>query len=465
MTSPAAQWQLDRLSTSAREAAEIASLGAGVSLSSWLTKLISETCSAEGVASSAEPPKILEFTREIRDRVPSTPRIQPAPTPMPANTSLPPMQPTAPVMQPSAPMVEPAAASFQPAIPQQPAAAPVQPMVSRPTATPTPFQSAPPMPAPTPLVAPVAAYRPQPVPPNPIQQAPLQQAPVQPMPTQPLQAAPFTPAPFAPAPIATAPIAPAPVAPTAFAPPAFTAPQPFIQPAPVAAPPVMAPPVVAPPAFAPVAAQPAAAPLAPHPVPAGATMLPIASMVVANLDTRRGDDMPETLLADIATRGVRQPVTVRRSASNPEQYEIICGHRRWRAAQRVGLAQIPAIVVTQDDATAILASLTENLQQGNLSVLDEAQAYLRLLTQHAVDVSAVTAAIGRDRKHIVQSMRLLGLPPLVRHLVGSGMLSREHAYVLLDAPQPEALADAILAEHLSVEAARQRIAAGAEGTK
>jgi ParB family chromosome partitioning protein len=252
---------------------------------------------------------------------------------------------------------------------------------------------------------------------------PAQQMPVQQIPAQPPQA-------FAP---------PAPVAPAPFA-----APQAFIQPAPLGAPTV-------------------AAPLMPHPVPSGATMLPVAAMVVANLGTRRGDDMPDALLADIATRGVRQPVTVRRSASNPEHYEIICGHRRWRAAQRVGLAQIPAIVVTQDDATAILASLAENLQLGNLSVVDEAQAYLRLLTQCAADVSAVTAATGRDRKHIVQSMRLLGLPPLVRHLIGSGMLSRAHAFVLLDAPQPEALADAILTEHLSVEAARQRIAAGAEG--
>lgn len=461
MTAPAAQWQLDRLSTSAREAAEIASLGAGVSLSSWLTKLISETCSAEGVAPPAEPPKILEFTRELRDRVPSTPRIQPAPTPMPANISLPPlqqpMQPSAPqiqpqaqpgVMQPSPPQpiptaIEPAAAVFQP--PSQPthapqqAAAPVQPTVFRPTPVATP---ATPMPAPTPLVAPISAYRPQSVPPTPVQQAPVQQ-PMQPIPVQaiPVQQMPMQPphaAPMAPAPIPPAPIAPAPVAPARFA-----APQHFAQPVPVAPP---------------VAPTPA-----PHPVPAGATMLPVAAMIAANLGTRRGDDMPETLVADIATRGVRQPVTVRRSASNPEQFEIICGHRRWRAAQRVGLAQIPAIVVTQDDATAILASLTENLQLGNLSVVDEAQAYLRLLTQCAVDVSAVTAATGRDRKHIVQSMRLLGLPPLVRHLIGSGMLSREHAFVLLDAAHPEALADAILAEHLSVEAARQRIAAGAEG--
>jgi ParB/RepB/Spo0J family partition protein len=439
MTAPAAPWQLDRLSTSAREAAEIASLGAGVSLSSWLTKLISETCSAEGVATPAEPPKILEFTRELRDRVPSTPRLQPAPMPMPANTSMPPMQPaqpmqtSTPVMPPSAPL-EPAAA-FQPAsqpnIAPQPVAAPVQPTVFRPMQASIPPVT--PMPAPTPLVAPVSAYRPQPVPPAPIQQAPIQQ-PMQQMPVQqmPVQAAPIPAAPVAPAPFAT--------------------PQAFVQPAPVAPPPVVAPQMAAPPMGAP----------APHPVPAGATMLPVAAMVIANLGTRRGDDMPETLLADIATRGVRQPVIVRRSASNPEQYEIICGHRRWRAAQRVGLAQIPAIVVTQDDATAILASLAENLQLGNLSVVDEAQAYLRLLTQCAIDVSAVTATTGRDRKHIVQSMRLLGLPPLVRHLVGSGMLSREHAFVLLDAPQPEALADAILAEHLSVEAARQRIAAGAE---
>src|SRR6185437_4309556 len=147
------------------------------------------------------------------------------------------------------------------------------------------------------------------------------QAPVQQMPMQPPHAAP----------IAPAPVAPATIAPAAFAPPTFTAPQPYMQPAPVAAPPfmappvvappVVAPPVVAPPVVAPVAAQPAAAPLAPHPVPTGATMLPIASMVVANLGTRRGDDMPETLLADIATRGVRQPVTVRRSRANP-------GHRR-----------------------------------------------------------------------------------------------------------------------------------------
>src|SRR5262249_32205920 len=115
---------------------------------------------------------------------------------------------------------------------------------------------------------------------------------------------------------------------------------------------------------------PAEPPLQEVAVRPGASMLPAAAMVAANLGTRGGNDVPEALFADIATHGVREPVTVRRSASNPEQYEIICGHRRWRAAQRIGLARIPAIVVMQDDAAAILASLTENLLLDDFSVID-----------------------------------------------------------------------------------------------
>jgi ParB family transcriptional regulator, chromosome partitioning protein len=392
MTAPAAPWQLDRLST--REAAEIASLGSGLSLSSWLTRLIGDTCSAEGVAPPSEAPKILEFTREIRDR--ATP-------PRAAN----------------APMAVPPAPVLQAAPEPQPVMAPVPPTV---------FHS--------PLTAP---------------------APVAPPQSQPhFMGQPATPAPLIPVPAAPVQV---PV-------------QPVTNVTPIIAPRMPAPlPLVAP-AFAPAAQTPeapvAAAPVQPspppHSTPSGVTMLTVSAIVAAHLGTRRGEDIPEPLLADIATRGVRQPITVRRSPTTPDQYEVICGHRRWRAAQRVGLGHIPAIVVAQDEATAVLASLAENMLQNNLSVLDEAQAYLRLLTHCAVDASSVTTAVGRDRKHIVQSMRLLGLPPLVRHLVGSGMLSREHAFLLLDAPNPEALADAILAENLSVDATRQRMAstAGAE---
>jgi ParB/RepB/Spo0J family partition protein len=341
MTSSAANWQLDRLSAGAREAAEIASLGAGLSLSAWLTRLIGENCAAEGVAPASEPPKILEFTREIRERAPFAPRPAVVPAPMAA------------AMTPPAPPVFAAP-------PQEP-----------------------------PHVAPVQA-------------APIYRAPTPPAPPAPPRLFDAVPIADSTTPNQTAGVA--------------------------------------------------------------AVMLPTGSLMAANLGTRRGDDVPESLLADIATRGVRQPLVVRRAAGG-DRYEIICGHRRWRAAQRVGLGQVPAVIVTNDDAQAILASLSENLQVGNLSAIEEAQAYLRLLTHCATDASIVTAATGRDRQHIVRSMRLLGLPPLVRHLVSSGLLGREHAYLLLDAPNPEALADAIIAEHLSVDAARQRVAAAAKGTK
>lgn len=358
MTAPAALWRLDRLSNSAREAAELASLGAGMSLSSWLTRLIGDTCAAEGVVPSHETPKIIEFTRDIRDRARSTPRLVFSSLSMPATVAAPPS--TTPAPEPIPPALGNVVMPFT-----TPRAQPQAADALAPLATPAamPSQTAPG----ATTLAPLRTM-----------QAPAVQS---------------TPSP---------------------------------------------------------------------PVPAGATMLTVDAVLSANLGSRRGDNVPEPLLADIATRGVRQPIIVRRSAANPEQYEIICGHRRWRAAQRVGLAQIPALVVSRDDPTAILCSLGENLQTDDLTVIDEAQTYLRLLTQCAIDAAAITAAIGRDRKHVVQSMRLLGLPPLVRHLIGSGVLSRDHAFVLLDAPNPEALADAILAENLSVEAARQRLAAAEE---
>lgn len=192
---------------------------------------------------------------------------------------------------------------------------------------------------------------------------------------------------------------------------------------------------------------------------AGAAMLPIASIVPADLGTRRDDSLPDTLIDDVAKLGVRQPLLVRRVAGADGRYEIICGHRRWRAAQRAGLSQLPAAVCTYDDGQAILASLTENIVLGDLSPIEEAHAYLRLLTRCAVDTSAIAQASGRDRQHIVRCLRLLGLPARVRQLIDAGSITAELADLLLDATNPEALADAIVAEHLNVDAARQRVSA------
>jgi ParB/RepB/Spo0J family partition protein len=188
----------------------------------------------------------------------------------------------------------------------------------------------------------------------------------------------------------------------------------------------------------------------------GATMLPVATMAPAGLGARQGDDVPESLLADLTKRGVRQPLLVRRAATD-ERYEIICGHRRWRAAQRIGLARVPTTLATHDEAQALLVSLKENMAQGDLSAIDEANTYLRLLTRHAVETSAIAEASGHDRQHVVRAMRLLGLPAPVREMIRSGSLSAEHAYLLLDSPNPEGFAETIRDQKLSAVEARQRL--------
>jgi ParB family transcriptional regulator, chromosome partitioning protein len=189
----------------------------------------------------------------------------------------------------------------------------------------------------------------------------------------------------------------------------------------------------------------------------GATMLPVAAIRPVGLGTRHGEEVPEEMVSDLAQRGVRQPLRVRRAAEGDNRYELICGHRRWRAAQRIGLAQVPATIGTDDDGQAVLASLAENLARGDLSIIEEAQAYFRLLTRCAIEIDAITQACGRERQHIIRRLRLLGLSQKLRQAIAAGALSPAHADLLLDATNPEGLADAIIAENLSVEGARQRM--------
>jgi len=174
----------------------------------------------------------------------------------------------------------------------------------------------------------------------------------------------------------------------------------------------------------------------------------------------RGDepDAPEALVAAIAREGLRQPILARRK-SGDGRYEIIAGRRRWRAARRLGLAQIPTVVTNLPDPEAVLASLTENLGEGTLSAIDEARAYLRLLTEFSLDPRVVCSAIGRDMTHVVRALRLLGLPPRLRGLIVAGRLSQAQAYALLDTPDPERAADQMLSEQAGVDEALRRIAA------
>jgi ParB family chromosome partitioning protein len=138
------------------------------------------------------------------------------------------------------------------------------------------------------------------------------------------------------------------------------------------------------------------------------------------------------LSASIAEMGVLQPILVR--PLDDGTFELIAGERRWRAAQRVGLATIPAVVRMTDDASSVEQALVENLHRQDLTALEEAAAYQQLLDEFALTHDQVATRVGKSRSAITNSLRLLGLPPAVQHLLADGQLSAGHARALLGTP-------------------------------
>ena len=204
---------------------------------------------------------------------------------------------------------------------------------------------------------------------------------------------------------------------------------------------VPAPPASQPP---PLQAARAAETLLPLSLPTGPVKaLRLASVQAARVRARRSGDADPAipaLAASVASQGVREPILVRRSANNADQYEVVAGERRRAAAARAGRADLPAVVVEADDAETLMLSLAENLGRGDFSPLDEARAYLRLLTEYRVNPVALAQRLARERSHIALALRLLGLPPPVRQIIDSGRLAPAQAFTLLGAPDPEALA-------------------------
>ncbi|MDE2229024.1 MAG: ParB/RepB/Spo0J family partition protein [Alphaproteobacteria bacterium] len=240
----------------------------------------------------------------------------------------------------------------------------------------------------------------------------------------------------------------------------------------------VAPPRVAPPAAQPIAPQPPTMHAAPQmsrapesgsptqSVDATTIMLSPSLLESGSVGTRRDEaDAPEALVAAIARDGLRQPILARRKPGADGRYEIIAGRRRWHAVKRLGLQQIPTVVTNLADPEAVLASLTENLGEGTLSPVDEARAYLRLLTEFSLDPRDVCSAIGRDMAHVVRTLRLLGLSPRLRGLIVDGRLTRAQAYALLDISDPERAAEQMLSDQAGVDEALRRIAAVPEGQR
>ncbi len=157
------------------------------------------------------------------------------------------------------------------------------------------------------------------------------------------------------------------------------------------------------------------------------------------------------LAQSIREHGIVQPVLVRR---RPEgKYEIIAGERRWRAAQRAGLTEIPVLVRDVDDRTALELAIIENVQRADLNPVEEALGYQQLIDEHNYTQADLGNVIGKSRSHVANTLRLLKLPDVIHDLLVDGTLSAGHARTLVNAADPAALAKRIVEGGLSVRQA------------
>jgi ParB family chromosome partitioning protein len=197
----------------------------------------------------------------------------------------------------------------------------------------------------------------------------------------------------------------------------------------------------------------------------GGSVLPIAYLRPGRFQPRRHFDeaMLDELASSIRQHGLLQPILVRPVPGTADAYEIIAGERRWRAAQRASLHDVPVIVQSLTDTQALEIALVENLQRQDLTALEEAEGYKRLMDEFGHSHSALGELVGKSRSHVANMLRLLALPDGVKAMMQTGDLSAGHARALLTAPDPEALAKQVTGRGLSVRET-ERIANEAKDT-
>lgn len=201
----------------------------------------------------------------------------------------------------------------------------------------------------------------------------------------------------------------------------------------------------------------------------GVKRLPVEFIIANRANPRRSFDgeQLEELTNSIREKGVMQPLLVRPS-DDPNIFEIIAGERRWRAAQRAGLHDVPVIVRDVDDKEALELAIIENVQRADLNPLEEAMGYGQLIEQFDYTQQDLAQVIGKSRSHVANTLRLLRLPEDVREMVASGTLTAGHARTLITAEDPATLARQIVDGGLSVREAealsQQRDSAGKRKT-
>jgi ParB family chromosome partitioning protein len=183
--------------------------------------------------------------------------------------------------------------------------------------------------------------------------------------------------------------------------------------------------------------------------------LPVSDLIPNKYQPRKNFDEAnlEDLTNSIKERGMIQPIIVRKSNNENSKFEIIAGERRWLAAQRAGIHNVPVVITEADDLKSLEFAIVENVQRHDLNPLEEAQGYKRLIDEFSYDQEKVSKFIGKSRSYITNSLRILTLPNEVIKLIESKKLSTGHAKILVGLENASFVANKILENKLSVRQA------------
>ena len=162
------------------------------------------------------------------------------------------------------------------------------------------------------------------------------------------------------------------------------------------------------------------------------------------------EDSLQELTNSIKERGIIQPIIVRKSSEDNSKYEIIAGERRWLAAQKAGLHEIPVVITDVDDLKSLEFAIVENVQRKDLNAVEEARGYHRLIQEFSYDQEKVARFIGKSRSHITNFLRLLSLPETVLKLIEAKKISSGHAKILVGLTNAEFVANKVIEKNLSV---------------
>ena len=189
--------------------------------------------------------------------------------------------------------------------------------------------------------------------------------------------------------------------------------------------------------------------------PININKLPISDLQSNKFQPRKifDEENLQDLANSIKERGIIQPIIVRKSAGGNSKYEIIAGERRWVAAQKVGLHEVPVLITDADDQKALEFAIVENVQRHDLTAIEEARGYQRLIEEFSYDQEKVAKFIGKSRSHITNYLRLLKLQGEVLKLIEDKKLSVGHAKILVGLENAEFVAKKIIEKDLSVRQA------------